>query len=142
MTTNDDSLLGPAAKPAAFGGFDSAKNPPKPPFALSVGVVGHKPDRLPKDAAKYGHIEAEVLRVLKEIRREARFACDSYSEFFARQSQSSLLLSLVTALAEGADTMAAEAAVASGYAIDAVLPFAKTNYRQDFSGEAFDQFQR
>jgi hypothetical protein len=40
--------------------------PPKPPFALSIGVVGHRPKRLPKkEDDRYDHIEAEVARVLK-----------------------------------------------------------------------------
>jgi hypothetical protein len=132
----------PAASAKAAVDCDSDENPPKPPFALSIGVVGHKPDRLPQDTATYDHIEAEVARVLREISREARVVCDRYHEFFARESQAALTLSLVTALAEGADTIAATAGLASGYAVEAVLPFEPENYAQDFKDEALNDFGR
>jgi hypothetical protein len=147
MTTNSNDSVPvehparPAAPPEATFDCDPYKNPPKPPFALSVGVIGHKPDRLPKDTATYGIVEAAVLHVLSEIRREARLVCDSYPEFFADESQSSLRLSLVTALAEGADTIAAKAALPGGYAVDAVLPFEQENYEQDFEDKALDDFR-
>jgi hypothetical protein len=52
------------------------------------------------------------------------------------------MLSLVTALAEGADTIAANAALASGYGVEAVLPFEPDNYAQDFKDEALNDFER
>jgi hypothetical protein len=56
------------------------------------------------------------------------------------ESQSWLELSLLTALAEGADTIAANAAT-QHYLIDVVLPFAPDVYSQDFNGAALDDFQ-
>ena len=94
-------------------------SPPKPVFALSIGVVGHRLDRLPKkDDARYLQIETEVERVLKEIRLKARDVCDVYADFFADELQSSLMLRLVTALAEGTDTIAAEAGCSIGYRLE------------------------
>jgi hypothetical protein len=117
------------------------ENPPKPPFALSVGVVGHRPDRLPeKNSVHYTNLVAEVTRVLAEISREAGVISSRYRDFFEAKSQPTTL-SLVTALAEGADTIAAKAARSCGYVIDIVLPFAKQNYKEDFSGTALDDFR-
>jgi hypothetical protein len=119
-----------------------SNHPPKPHFALAIGIVGHKPDRLPeKSNEKYDKVETEVLHVLKEIKREARIVCDRYYAFFADESQSSLILSLVTALADGADTIAARAARSCGYAMDAVLPFEQENYEKDFESCALEEFR-
>ncbi len=134
------AIIQPGPADACADG-DSSNHPPKPVFALSVGVVGHRPDRLPKDKDAYDRIEAEVSRVLKEISREARVVCDRYAEFFTSGSQSRLDLSLVTALAEGADTIAAKAIVPGAYVIDTVLPFEQTNYANDFKGKALTDFE-
>jgi hypothetical protein len=151
MTTDSDNPV-PAehpAKPAASptsphvpnaGDTATRPAPPKPAFALSIGVVGHRPDRLPQDPETYGKVEAEVLRVLTQIDRQARVACELYRAFFTPEQQSPLALSLVTALAEGADTIAARAADTCGYRIDAVLPFARDNYAKDFKDQALTDF--
>jgi hypothetical protein len=118
------------------------EHPPKPRFTLSIGVVGHRPDRLPgKGDVEYAKIVAEVARVLWELKLKARDACDTYPEFFAVESQSQLTLRLVTALAEGADTIAAKA-VLHGYRLEAILPFEQGNYGQDFHGHALTDFKR
>jgi hypothetical protein len=115
--------------------------PPKPPFSLTIGIVGHRPDRLPSDKDLYDKVEQQVADVLSQIRHQARAVCDEFSDYFAVESQASLELSLVTALAEGGDTIAAKAAIEQGYVIDAVLPFAQDNYQWDFKNEvALRQF--
>ena len=144
MTTDSDKMVPAATQPApakACSDCDSNKHPPKPVFALSVGVIGHRPDKLPKDKDTYDRIKAEVARVLKEVSREARVVCDRYSEFFTCGSQSRLDLSLVTALAEGADTIAAKAVEPGAYVIDIVLPFEQTNYANDFKDKALTDFE-
>jgi Protein of unknown function (DUF4231) len=119
------------------------ENPPRPPFVLSIGVVGHKPDRLPeKGSAAHRKLEVEVARVLTEIKLKAREVCDLYPDFFAVESQSSLRPRLLTALAEGADSIAAEAGFLNGYRLEAVLPFEQENYEKDFHGDALKDFQR
>ena len=65
-----------------------------------------------------------------------------YADFFADESQSSLMLRLVTALAEGTDTIAAEAGCSIGYRLEVILPFEQENYQQDFQGEALAHFKR
>ena len=42
-----------------------ATYPPKPRVALSIGVIGHRPDRLPESGAK--HVADEIERVLDLI---------------------------------------------------------------------------
>ena len=44
----------------------------------------------------------------------------------------------MSALADGADTIAAKAALGLGYALDAPLPFAEAEYENDFSSDAVD----
>ena len=45
----------------------------------------------------------------------------------------------MSALADGADTIAAKAALGLGYALDAPLPFAEAEYENDFSSDAVDE---
>ena len=45
----------------------------------------------------------------------------------------------MSALADGADTIAAKAALGLGYALDAPLPFAVADYEKDFSADAVDE---
>jgi hypothetical protein len=100
---------------------------PKPLFALSVGVIGHRPNRLP-DAARE-RVTAEVAQVLEMIAREVRSAFARHADVFAPEPPS---LSLISALAEGADRIAAEAALATGFMLDVVLPFPAESYENDF----------
>jgi hypothetical protein len=102
-------------------------HPPKPRFALSVGIIGHRPNRLPEDSRS--RIAREIAETLASIRTEtlathARHA-DCFSEFAPK-------LTLVAALAEGADRMAAEAALGLGFELEAPLPFAADEYEKDF----------
>jgi len=87
-----------------------------PRFAL--GVTGHRPHKL--NAARLAIIDGDLRRVLGAVAERLaprRFAC-------------------ISALAEGADTMAAEAALALGWALEAPLPFPLKDYAKDFSGGA------
>ena len=45
----------------------SADRPPKPQFALSIGVVGHKPDRLTNDSGTLDAAEAAIRNKVDEI---------------------------------------------------------------------------
>jgi hypothetical protein len=115
---------------------DRAINPPMPRLAMTVGVVGHRPDRLPDDRVKMALVENAVATVLDRISWALRVAHDKYGRRSDRPgvyTADQPLISLVSALAEGADRIAAHAAVARpDYVLDAPLPFLKEVYEKDF----------
>jgi hypothetical protein len=119
------------AQAITLGGRVS-RHPPKPRLALAVGVIGHRPNRLPE--AVRGTVAAQIGAVMDAIALAAGAAqADAAdAEYYTAQAP---LLSIVNALAEGADRMAAEAALARGYVLDVPLPFAPETYEQDFAGE-------
>src|SRR5439155_26202981 len=89
--------------------------PPKPRLALAVGVIGHRPNRLPDDSAKIATIGCAVADVLDKIYSALRITHDKYAESPGHPGVYTFdrpLISLASALAEGADRIAANAAVA------------------------------
>ena len=112
-------------------------HPPKPRFALAIGVIGHRPDRLPDPSSYAGRkIVTDVGRVLDEVAREAVSAHGKHKALFASDPS---LLSLVSTLAEGTDHIVAEAALSRGFVLDAPLPFAVETYSSDFKLEMAKQ---
>lgn len=110
--------------------------PPRPSLALTVGVVGHRLDRLAGGAAeKMGN---DFEQILAFCACEAENALSRYGDFFSGKP----VISLASALAEGADRVAARALfrlkdAAPGqalvnYEIDVPLPFAREEYAKDF----------
>jgi hypothetical protein len=114
-------------------------HPPKPHFALSVGIIGHRPNRIPEDVRP--RIAREVAEILAAIRAEAIAAQTRHAHCFATSPPR---LAVVTALAEGADRMAIEAALADGFELETPLPFPAHEYENDFESrsakEAFRSF--
>lgn len=88
-----------------------ASPPPDPP-AFAIGVTGHRLNKLPEGGRPA--VLAEIGRLLDLMLTRG------------------LPLALVSGLAEGADRMAAEAALARGIALRAILPFAPAEYERDF----------
>ena len=86
----------PASRGAVLPSLQAAgrPSPPKPPFSLTIGIVGHRPDRLPQDKELFDKVEQRVAHVLAQIRHQSRDVCDEYSEYFAVELQASLELSL------------------------------------------------
>src|SRR5205085_5336761 len=121
-----------------------SEHPPKPRLALAIGIVGHRANRLPADRMKLDKITKAIGNVLDAIAREATTAHAHYSAYFSSERP---LLSIVSALAEGADRMTALAAVARNkamqgskkagaeFVLDVPLPFAATTYMEDFTTE-------
>jgi hypothetical protein len=106
----------------------SKGHPPKPRLSLSVGVTGHRLHRLPEHARDT--VGQSLDFSLSEISRLASETLGRHARFFADAPPA---LTLVTALAEGADSMAAQAASDAGYKLDVVLPFSAEEYEKDFS---------
>jgi len=103
-------------------------HPPKPVLSLSMGVVGHRPNRLPPDAS--AQVEHDIAATLARIRAAVRRSFDLHRDVF-RETEPRL--TVISALAEGADRMVADAALTSGYTLDALLPFPADVYEADFT---------
>jgi hypothetical protein len=116
--------------------------PPRPRLALAVGVIGHRPNRLPAEHAKLTAIASEITVVLTAIGREAVIAHNKYAEYFSAQQ---LFIAVISALAEGADRLGAHTAIALqqtaphdigvGFQLDVPLPFSVDAYKKDFKTE-------
>lgn len=113
-----------------------SQHPPKPRLGLTVGIIGHRPDRLPDDSGKMTVVENAVANVLEKIYSALRIAHDKYADRADHRGVYTVdrpVISLASALAEGADRIAAYAAVAHrDYVLDAPLPFLKEEYEKDF----------
>ncbi len=85
--------------------------------ALGIGVTGHRLGRL-------GSADLQALRAtLREL-------------FVTLSSTASNPMRLITSLADGADSIAAEEALDLGWALDAVLPLPRADYLSDFTESA------
>jgi hypothetical protein len=142
----DDAAAPNASRPAS---------PPKPRFALTVGIVGHRldfwvdpdPQRHRPDEVAWikdhrSKVRDDVHTALKAIKCAAAQAYQNHASLFDNSDdakQHAPELTLVSALADGADTFAANAAHELGYAIDAPLPFSLEDYAHDFDSAAVDQ---
>ena len=92
------------------------------PVPLVIGVTGHR-DLHPEQVAT---LEERVARVFAEVRSECRFTP----------------LLLLTALAEGADQLAARVAVREKVPLVVVLPMEREEYERDFETPvALDEFR-
>ena len=116
--------------------------PVAPRIRLRIGVSGHRvPPKLPNELVL--PLRAVVDSILAAMVGTTH-ACEN--DFQGIQSESarntfkselnSRLKSefvIVSALAEGSDRIVAEAGLAAGYTLEAVLPFARAEYARDFA---------
>ena len=110
-------------------------NPPRARLALRVGVVGHRPNRLPGDAATLSVLRARIAEVLGAARDEvSRFHAEGGDAGF--YSPDAPLMRAVAPLAEGTDRIFAEEALALGYGLICPMPFAQAEYEKDFTGKS------
>ncbi len=108
----------------------------KPALCLAVGVTGHRFQRL--QSVDLQALRETVADLLARVRSAVDSAAAEHKTHFAPTAPT---LRLVSALADGADTIAAEAALASGWRLDACLPFMRHEYATDFSeGEHRERF--
>ena len=115
-------LVQTAAGRPATGGI------PKPRLVLRIGVTGHRPNRFGPEAQAI--VAAKLDTVLQQLAGAAVALHLRYSDVFAPEPPE---LRLVSALAEGADRVAAEAALGRGIPLDVILPFAPSVYAEDFA---------
>ena len=106
----------------------SGQNLSAPLLALSVGITGHRPNRLPEDLGP-------ILRKLEQVFARLRTELAQLPERAAFSAEPAHLR-LVSSLATGTDVAAAQVALDAGYELDVCIPFAQAEYRRDFPGEA------
>jgi hypothetical protein len=95
-----------------------------PGIRLRIGVSGHRAaPKLPPEAIP--HIRQSVDLIFAAIFDAASNAAAEISDKPAR-------LTVVSALAEGSDRIVAEAGLAAGCSLEAILPFARAEYARDF----------
>jgi hypothetical protein len=87
---------------------------------IAVGIIGHRPNRLPVGAI------AAIVRDMGLLLGAIATAEPGDG------------LRAVSNLAEGADRIGAVAALAAGYRLSAILPFARDDFAQDFPASRAD----
>ncbi len=92
-------------------------------------MTGHRPGASLPDAA-VSRIRAQVSALLENAAASVDGIWKRNSAVFSPEPP---LLVLVSAVAEGADRIVTEEALRAGWTLDAVLPFARDDYAQDFS---------
>jgi Protein of unknown function (DUF4231) len=113
----------------------SKTHPPRPRLAMRVGVTGHRE----VDQSRTGEIVGELDAVFTVLDGTIEKLAHSYAAYFDPRAP---LKRLISPLAEGADSLAADAARSHGFAIQAPIPFAAEDYRKDFSGDSATAFER
>src|SRR5262245_37534861 len=113
-------------------------HPQKPRLVLRIGVTGHRPNRLSPEAP--GLLKTEILRLLANARDTLGAVRTEYPGFF---DDAPVRLIVVSSLAEGADSIVAEAARELDLELFCPLPFARAEYERDFKEPpARDAFHR
>lgn len=110
---------------------DGRSGPPRPPFVVSVGVTGHRAKSLGK-AVEEGLAE-RIGQCLELVELAGGRAHQSNERYF---SDAAPRFRLISPLADGTDQAAAEAALALGWEVQAILPFDRARYRASLANEA------
>lgn len=105
--------------------------PPKPRLVFRVGVVGHRPDRL--KAADLTELSARLGEILSRVRQEVDRFASTHGDMFTHEPPR---LRILSPMAEGADRLAAERAIALGYELCCPIPFPLVELEQDFAPES------
>jgi hypothetical protein len=113
------------------------RGPPALPFVLSVGVTGHRIEVL--SAETLPELRSRIRDVLLLIAESAKSLLERERECFA---PGPMQLRFVSPVADGADQIAAGVALELGWELQAILPFARDQYRaslaNDSARERFD----
>jgi hypothetical protein len=126
------SLTSPPAAETEAATDSSPKRPmTKPGLVLRVGVSGHRD--LP--VTEMDRLQEQVRGVLQRIARIAEDISESRNNSGLEvYSDQPLVLRMISPLAEGADRLVAEQAIAEdlGFILQCPLPFPKEEYEEDF----------
>ena len=106
-------------------------SPPRAPLAFRVGIVGHRPNRMPDDDAGQAAIRAHLAVVLEAVKEAvAAFPSTLAAPLYAPDPP---ILRAVSSLAEGADRIFAEEALRLGYQLCCPMPFPREEFEADFA---------
>lgn len=106
---------------------------PPPSLGFSIGITGHRTERIVDPVA----VRSRIDEVLATIQNALDQTLGSQLYEAGRHP-----LRLVSALAEGTDRIAAEAALAMGERLEVVLPFRPAEYEKDFeTRESREEFR-
>jgi hypothetical protein len=117
-------------------------HPPKPRLALTVGVTGHRLHRAPPPGggeAPAFDVAAVETALLRFFRAVAAGLASIDGEARRCYEPGPPALTLISSLAEGADRLAAKAALAAGFALDVLLPCPPAIYGETFADDASRQ---
>ena len=122
---DDDGTKAPGTVSAA------SATPPRAPITFRVGIVGHRPDRLPQDAAGLMALKDRLGFVLRAVADFVSSFSESPDAAFY-QAGVPPALRANSPLAEGADRLFATEALALGYHLTCIMPFAQSEFERDF----------
>ncbi len=118
----------------------TSKTPPKARLTFRVGVVGHRPNRLPADGVR----RAQLQTLLNDILGRVATAVEAFRRHApeaALYAAEAPTLRAVSSLAEGTDRLFADAALARGYALCCPMPFAQAEFEHDFDAASVAEFR-
>ncbi len=113
---------------------DDKNGPPRARLAFRVGIVGHRPNRLPTDPAQLAMLRRTLHTILDTVRETLRATSNELDA--ALYSGEQPLLRAISPLAEGSDRIFAEEALALGYALCCPMPFVQEEFEKDFAPPA------
>lgn len=108
-----------------------SKGPPPVPFVLCVGVTGHRAEVLPEGNLPV--LRERIRDALQRIAECGQALLEAERSCFAREPAR---LRFVSPIADGADQIAADAALELGWELQAVLPFDRATYRASLASDA------
>ena len=103
--------------------------PPKPHLTFRIGVTGHRPG-LQLAAESLARAQSQIADIFKSANDALTQA---HRQFQASYSSTSPQLRVISSIAEGADRIAAKAALACGLQLEVILPLDRQSYEVDFS---------
>ena len=116
--------------------MSAALAPPKPVLAFRLGVTGHRIARL--DPSQIERINNQVQWILDCTQAGLKHCHGQYAQDYAGDAP---ICYFVSALADGADTLAANCALSNNWRLLAPLPFTKELYQTDFSAANRQEFE-
>ena len=121
----------PASTIEGIAAASGGGGPPAVPFALCVGVTGHRTEVLPEGSVPV--LRERIRDALQQIERSGRDLLAKEQGCFASVAPT---LRFVSPIADGADQIAAEVALELGWELQAILPFERAYYRASLANDA------
>jgi hypothetical protein len=112
-------------------------HPPRPRLAFRVGITGHRKGRLEEN--QLSRITSDISRIYHIVEQSVT---ETHSKHGAFYDAAAPVIRLISPLADGADSLAAQVALDHSFEIHAPIPFSKEDYETDFKGTAQDDLHR